>query len=402
MPARKRREHQLPRIRLPLEHVHARHLLVGAHQLRHVLQVQPRIHPLRVHVQRNGQYVRVARALAVAEQRALHAIRARQQPHLRVRHRAAAVVVRVQRHNDVLPAVQMVAHVLDLVRVNVRHRQRYRRRQIDDHRPLRRGLPDVDHRVAHLSRKLRLRSRERLRRVLKAYVAAVHHLNAQLLAQLRAAGRDALDLLAAHAVDLLPLGDGRRVVQMHDRAPHALQRLIGAPHDVLAALRQHLHRHVLRDELALYQRAQKQILRVRRRRKPHLDLLEPGAHQRLEILDLLVQTHRHHQRLITVAQIHRAPRRRPFDVVPRRPAHGRVLRREVLYPIFAHVFHAVHPRLCGFSIASLCRFVKKPPLPCKKKGPAPFGAGPSCFTAWFTLALDITSWQCTWRKRRCR
>ena len=347
VPARERREHQLPGVGLPLIDVHARHVLIGLHQLRHVFQVQARVHALRVHVQRNGQYVRVAGALAVAEQRALHAVRARQQAHLRVRDGAAAVVVRVQRHNHVLPAVQVVAHVLNLVGVHVRHGQRHRRRQIDDHRPLGRGLPNVQHRVAHLGGKLRLRAGERLRRVFKPDVAARHHLAPQLLAQLGSAGCNAHNLLAAHAVHLLALRNRRGVVQVHDGVLHALQRLIGAPHDVLAALREHLHRHILGDEPALDERAQKQILGIRRGGKAHLDLLEPGAHQRLEILDLLVQAHGHHQRLVAVAQIDGAPHGRMLDVVARRPPHGRILGRIVLDAVFAHVFHVAHPRFVG-------------------------------------------------------
>ena len=49
-----------------------------------------------VHIHGDGNDVHVARALAVAEQRALHAVRAGQQAQFGVGHAAAPVVVRVQ------------------------------------------------------------------------------------------------------------------------------------------------------------------------------------------------------------------------------------------------------------------------------------------------------------------
>ena len=121
----------------------------------------------------------------------------------------------------------------------------------------------------------------------------------------------------------------------------AAQRLIGLAHNVLAGLGEHLHGHVIRDQIALDQCAQELIFRLRRSRKADLDLLEAHLDQCLEELDFLVQTHRHHQRLIAVAQVHRAPDGRFFDMVALRPSHGRIFRCKILHTVFAHVFHPV-------------------------------------------------------------
>ena len=53
-----------------------------------------------VHIHGDGNDVHVARALAVAEQRALHAVRAGQQAQLGGGHAAAPVGVRVQAEDD--------------------------------------------------------------------------------------------------------------------------------------------------------------------------------------------------------------------------------------------------------------------------------------------------------------
>ena len=180
MPAGERRKHQLPRVGLALVDVHPRDVLIDAHQLRHIGKVQLRIHALRIEVERQRQQIRVARALTVAEQCALDAVCARQQPHFGIGNGAASVVVRVQRHHDMLPLVEVIAHILDLVGVDVRHGQRDRDRQVDDDRIFRRRLPDFEHFVADLGGEIHLRSGEGFRAVFKADVAARHHLAAEL------------------------------------------------------------------------------------------------------------------------------------------------------------------------------------------------------------------------------
>ena len=87
-------KHQRAAVRLALIDVHAGDPFVHLADVRQVGELQLRVHALGVHVQRERDDVYVAGAFAVAEQRPLNAVRARQQPHFRIRHGAAAVVVR--------------------------------------------------------------------------------------------------------------------------------------------------------------------------------------------------------------------------------------------------------------------------------------------------------------------
>ena len=90
-----------------------------------------RIDALRVEIHGHRDDVHVARALAVAEQRALDAVGAREQAELAGRDGAAAIVVRVQAHADVLALRDVAAEVLDLIGEHVRRRHLDGRRQID-------------------------------------------------------------------------------------------------------------------------------------------------------------------------------------------------------------------------------------------------------------------------------
>src|SRR3546814_9393154 len=62
-----------------------------------VREIEPRMHALRVHVERDRHEIAIAGALAIAEQTALDAIGARHQPEFGRRHPGAAIVMRVER-----------------------------------------------------------------------------------------------------------------------------------------------------------------------------------------------------------------------------------------------------------------------------------------------------------------
>jgi hypothetical protein len=100
------------------------------------------------------------------------------------------------------------------------------------------------------------------------------------------------------------------VVQVHDGARRALQRLEGALDQWLARLRQHLDGHVVGDQPLVDQLAHEVELGLRRRRKADLDLLEADLHQHLEHAQLARRVHRLDQRLVAVAQVDAAPQRR--------------------------------------------------------------------------------------------
>ena len=73
-------------------------------------------------------------------------------------HGGAPVVVGVDGDNDVLPAVEMLAHVLNLLGIDVGHGHLHGGGEVDDDLPFRPGLPDVDDRVADPQGKLHLLS----------------------------------------------------------------------------------------------------------------------------------------------------------------------------------------------------------------------------------------------------
>ena len=119
--AAERSEYQLTAVRRTLIHVHSGDTLVHLHDLRHIGEVQLRIDALGVHIQRQCDDVHITGALAVAEQRSLDTVAAGKESQLTVRHSAATVVVGMQGNDHVFTPVQIVVHILDLVRIHVRH-----------------------------------------------------------------------------------------------------------------------------------------------------------------------------------------------------------------------------------------------------------------------------------------
>jgi hypothetical protein len=79
----------------------------------------PGIDALRVQVEREGDEVDVAGALAVAEQAAFDAVGAGHQAELGGGRAGAAVVVRVHAEDDAVAAGEVAVHPLDLVGVDV-------------------------------------------------------------------------------------------------------------------------------------------------------------------------------------------------------------------------------------------------------------------------------------------
>ena len=100
-----------------------------------------------------------------------------------------------------------------------------------------------------------------------------------------------------------------RVVEVHDRPRRALQALVGALDQFLAALHQHLDRHVVGDAVLVDQLAHEVEVGLARRREPDLDLLEAHRHEFLEHPQLASRVHRIDERLVAVAQVDRAPLR---------------------------------------------------------------------------------------------
>ena len=201
-------------------------VLDGAPDLVDVGEVDLRVDALAEQVQAEGDQVDVAGALAVAEQAALDAVGAGAVAELGGGDGGAAVVVRVQGQDDGVPPAEVAVHPLDLVGVD-RRLGHLDRRQVEDHRAVRRRLPDVGDGVADLDGEVELGAGEGLGGVLVPDLG-VAHLLGQLAHQLRAVDGD-VDDAGAVGVEHDPALEGAgRVVEVRDRLLGAAQGLEGA------------------------------------------------------------------------------------------------------------------------------------------------------------------------------
>jgi hypothetical protein len=320
---------QVARVRVALVHRELVAVLDGPLDLVDVREVDHRVDALGEQVEPQRHQIDVSGALAVAEQAALDSVRAGQQPQLGGGHAGAPVVVRVQAEHQAVPPGQVPVHPLDRVGVDVRHRHLDGGGQVDDQLPVRGRVDHLDDLGADLQRVLQLRAGVRLGRVLVVDVGVRGVDLRVLLAEPRALGGDVRDAVAVQPEDHPPLERGGRVVEVHDGAPRAAQRLEGAVDQVLPALGQHLDRDVLGDQVLLDQLPDEVVVGLAGRGEADLDLLVAHLHQELEHPPLALRRHRVDQRLVAVAQVHRAPARRRLDV-PGRPGAVRQVDPELL------------------------------------------------------------------------
>ena len=243
-------------------------------------EVEPGIDALGEEVQRQRHEVDVAGALAVSEERPLDALGARHQPELGGRDGGAAVVVRVDAEDDLVARGDVALEPLEPVRVDVRREGLDGRRQVDDHPLLARRPPLGDHRLADLERVVVFGAVEALGRVLELDLG--RRLPGELPAERGAAHREPRDPVLVEPEHDPPLGLRGRVVEVHDRAPGAVDRLVGALDQLRPRLGEHGDRRVRRDQVLLDEPAHEVEVGLRRRREADLDLLDPEPHEQVE------------------------------------------------------------------------------------------------------------------------
>ena len=231
-------------------------------------------------------------------------------------------------------------HPLDGIRVDVRGDHLHRGRQVDDDGVFRRRVHDVDDRVADLGGKLQLGAGKRFRGVLPAPVR-VRVVLGDVLDQVRGIRGQLLDGRLVLAEDHAALQLRGGVVEVHDDVLRALAGLEGAADEVLARLDQDLDGDVVRDEIPVDDLAHEVEVRLRGRREAHLNFLVSHLDQELEHAQLALRAHRVDQRLVAVAQVHRAPLRRMGRLLvgPRAIREGDVfdLDRERLVAVDRHL-----------------------------------------------------------------
>ena len=323
---------------LAIAHAHARQVLIELDDLGHVGEVQLGVHPVGEEVHGHGDDVHVARALAVAEEGALDPVAPGQQGQLAGGHSGAPVVVGVDGEDHVLPVVQVFAHVLDLLGIDVGHGHLHGGGQVDDDLALGPGLPDVDDGVADAQGKLHLGAREALGGVLKAEVG-LGHFRRVFVKELGARDGDVHDLILAHAEDLLALGKGGGVVQVDHHVLGPLDGSEGLLNDVGAGLGEHLNGHVLRDEVVLDDGAQELILGLRGSGEAHLDLFKAHVQQEAVKLQLFLQVHGGDQGLVAVPQVYAAPGGGLGQAVLFRPVHTGLRRQVIPGAVLLKIFH---------------------------------------------------------------
>ena len=246
--------------------------------------------------------------------RAFDAVGAGHHAELGGRDAGAPVVVRMQADDHAIALAYGASEPLDDVAVDVGRVALHRRRQVEDQRHVGRWLDDVHDRVADSNRVLRLGQREALRRVLVADLAA-DQARLELAGQLGRRHRDFSDaflVLAEHDLALQRVG---AVVEVHNRPFGADQALVGALDQRLAALRQHLHRDVVRNQVFFDKLAHEVEVRLAGRWEADLNLLEAHLDQRVEHAPLALRVHGVDQRLVAVAQVDAAPQRRLEDAL---------------------------------------------------------------------------------------
>src|SRR6185312_10520468 len=129
----------------------------------------------------------------------------------------------------------------------------------------------------------------------------------QLLDQLHAVDGDGGDAGLVEAEDDAALQGRGRVVDMHDGATAAADRLEGAADEVLAGLGQHLDGDVIRDALRVDDLPHEIEIGLRGRGEADPDPLEPQLYEQVEHASLALGSHGIDERLIAVAQIDAAP-----------------------------------------------------------------------------------------------
>ena len=275
----------------------------------HVAQIKLRIDALAVHVHGHDHDVHVAGALAVAQQSPLDTISASQHAQLGRRHPTTTIIVRMQTDDHRITLVDVTAEPLDLIRIDIRRCHLHGRRQVQDSGPLRRRLPDIDHRIAHFHRKLHFRSGEALWRIFESPLCP-WSLGSRLHHRPRAIDGDTYNSGLVQLEYFVALHSGNRVVHMQNRLLDALQGIEGPLDQLRTSLGQHLNGHVIGNALLFHQITHEVEVRLRGGRETHLNLLEAHFQQQIEHRLLLGDRHRLDQRLITIAQIHAAPARR--------------------------------------------------------------------------------------------
>ena len=214
--------------------------------------------------------------------------------------------MRVERQDDLVPVGHVAVEVLDHVAVDVRRVHLHRGRQVEDQLALVGRLDGVGDGGADLDGVVDLGAGEALGAVLVEDHGVAHGL-LELAAELGGVDGDLLDARLVEAEDDPALEDRRRVVEVDDGPPAALEAFVGPLDELGAALGEHLDSDVVGDEVLFDQLAHEVEVGLAGRGEADLDLLEAHLHDRLEHAPLPDGVHRLDEGLVAVPEVDGAP-----------------------------------------------------------------------------------------------
>ena len=118
--------------------------------LHDIREIKSAVHTVSHHIVCKSDDIYVSGSLTVTEESSFHSVRSRQYSQLGISHSGSAVVVRMNTEYNIIPVLQIFAHILDLASENMGHGNLYGGRKIDDHLLVLGGLPYIQHCVADL------------------------------------------------------------------------------------------------------------------------------------------------------------------------------------------------------------------------------------------------------------
>ena len=306
-------EYKLTRIGLAGGNIHSCQPFIDLADLAHIGEIQPRIYPVGKHIHCQGDDIHIPGPFSVSKEGSFNPVRPCQNPKLRRSHAGSPVIVGMKADDRIFPVFHIFTEIFHLARKYMGKGIFYGCRKVDDGLVLRRRLPYVQYRVAHLHGVFHLCTGKALRTVFKSKVS--FRLLRQLFQKLRSVDGNLLHLLLIFPENLLPLCHGSRIVYMYYCMRSPLDRLKGPFYDVFPRLCQHLDRHILRNHISFDQCTHELVFCLRCRREPDLNLFESHIHKQLEKLHLFIQAHGLDQRLVAIPQVYAAPGRRMVDII---------------------------------------------------------------------------------------
>ena len=337
MRARESGKNECACIRCSFINVHSGASFIFLNKLVHVRKIELRINAVGIHIHRKRDNIYVSGALAITKERTFYTVSTCEEGKLGIGNTCASVVVRMQGKRYKFAVFEIFTHIFNLRGVDVRKAHFHGYGQIDNHVVIRTRFEYIKHCIADLKCVFGFSSRKGFGRIFKAEVSFVFA--RQLLDKLCAVYRNLLDLVLGFLKHLLTLCYADRIVEVNNCTRSALASIEGLANDMLAALSQHLHGHIIGDHIVIDQRAEKLKLGFACRRESNLDFLKSNRQKNLVIFKLFFKAHGNHKALVAVAHIHRAPYGRFFYVVFFYPFVIFFTDREISHSIFCCIHH---------------------------------------------------------------